>query len=82
MQKSQQTGQAIAVAMMKIYELEFEVLDNPSYSPDLALSDFFLFPKLNVALRVRVFRRTRRPSHFADNDANGGRIVLLPNEIM
>ena len=25
---------------------EFEVLPHPSYSPDMALSDFYLFPKL------------------------------------
>lgn len=32
--------------MAKILKLEFELLDHPPYSPDLALSDFFLFPKL------------------------------------
>jgi len=30
-----------AVAMAKIHELRFELLDHPSYSPDLAPSDFF-----------------------------------------
>ncbi|GFY25144.1 histone-lysine N-methyltransferase SETMAR [Trichonephila clavipes] len=39
-----------AVAMAKIPELRFELLDHPSYSPDLAPSNFFLFPHLKIAL--------------------------------
>lgn len=42
--------QTSAVAMAKIHELRFELLDHPPYSPDLAPNDFFLFPKLKVAL--------------------------------
>ena len=32
--------------MAKIMELKFELLHHPQYSPDLASSDFFLFPNL------------------------------------
>ncbi|XP_023217030.1 histone-lysine N-methyltransferase SETMAR-like [Centruroides sculpturatus] len=35
-----------AVSMAKITELKFELLPHPPYSPDLAPSDFFLFPNL------------------------------------
>jgi hypothetical protein len=34
-------------------------LENPAYSPDLAPSDFFLFPKMKEILKVR---------HFGDID--------------
>ncbi|GFW82721.1 histone-lysine N-methyltransferase SETMAR [Trichonephila clavipes] len=39
-----------AVAMAKIHELRFELLDHPPYSPDLAPSNFFLFPHLKIPL--------------------------------
>jgi hypothetical protein len=42
-----------------LYELRFEVLDHPAYSPDLALLDFHLFGPLKEALRGR---------RFADDD--------------
>lgn len=32
--------------MAKIEELKFELVEHPPYSPDLAPSDFFLFPNL------------------------------------
>jgi hypothetical protein len=35
------------------------VLEHPAYSPDLAPSDFFLFPKVNEILKRR---------HFDDTD--------------
>jgi hypothetical protein len=31
------------------------VLEHPAYSPDLASSDFFLFPKINEILKQRHF---------------------------
>ena len=39
-----------AVFVAKIHELRFELLDHPPYLPDLAPSDFFLFPCLKIAL--------------------------------
>ena len=38
---------------------QITVLEHPAYSPDLAPSDFFLFPKTKEILKVR---------HFDDND--------------
>jgi [histone H3]-lysine36 N-dimethyltransferase SETMAR len=36
--------------MAKLQELDFELLSHPSYSPDLAPSDFFLFLDLKKML--------------------------------
>lgn len=36
-------------------ECEFEILNHPPYSPDLAPSDYFLLPKLKKKLRGRRF---------------------------
>jgi hypothetical protein len=33
----------------------FEILTHPGYSPDLPLSDFYLFPKLKTKLHGRHF---------------------------
>ena len=43
------------VAMASATECGFEVLLHPPYSPDLAPSDFYLFPKLKTNLRGRNF---------------------------
>ena len=42
-------------AMAKINELHYELLPHPPYSPDLAPSDFHLFPKLKNFLGGRKF---------------------------
>ena len=44
-----------AVAMAAIQEMGFELVDHPPYSPDLALSDFNLFPRLKEHLRGKTF---------------------------
>lgn len=44
-----------AVSMAKIQELKFELVDHPPYSPDLAPSDFFLFPNLKKWLAGQRF---------------------------
>ena len=36
-------------------ECGFEILPHPPYSPDLALSDYYLFPKLKSVLRGKRF---------------------------
>jgi histone-lysine N-methyltransferase SETMAR len=36
------------LALGKLRDLHFELLEHPPYSPDLAASDFCLFPKLEV----------------------------------
>ena len=45
----------VAVASAK--QCGFELLPHPSYSPDLAPSDFYLFPKLKENIRGQVFDR-------------------------
>ncbi|XP_077156041.1 histone-lysine N-methyltransferase SETMAR-like [Ranitomeya variabilis] len=44
-----------AVAMATIQEAGFELVEHPPYSPDLAPSDFFLFPRLKEHLRGKKF---------------------------
>jgi hypothetical protein len=41
--------------MGKLRDLQYELLEHPSYSPDLAPSDFFLFPKLKLFLAGQRF---------------------------
>lgn len=43
------------VAMSAATDCGFEILPHPPYSPDLAPSDFYLFPKLKTKLRGRRF---------------------------
>jgi histone-lysine N-methyltransferase SETMAR len=43
------------VAMAAINECGFEILEHPPYSPDLAPSDYYLFPKLKKKLSGRQF---------------------------
>ena len=43
------------VATVTARECGFEPLPHPPYSPDLAPSDYFLFPKLKSFLRGKVF---------------------------
>lgn len=44
-----------AVAMAKIHEFGYELLPHPPYSPDLAPSDYFLFPNLKKWLGGKRF---------------------------
>lgn len=43
------------VAMTAIREAGFELVEHPPYSPDLAPSDFYLFPRLKEHLRGKKF---------------------------
>ena len=56
-----------AVAMAKIHEFRFELLDHPPYSPDLALSDLFLFPHPKVALGGQKFSSNEEPITYVNN---------------
>lgn len=38
------------LAMAKFHDLKYELLEHPPYSPDLAPSDYHLFPKLKIFL--------------------------------
>ena len=55
-----------AVAMAKIHELRFKLLDYSPYSPDLALSDFFLFPHLKIALGGQKFSSNEQVINFVN----------------
>ena len=45
-----------SIAMMaKLHELHFELLPHPSYSPDLAPSDYWLFADLKGMLQGKSF---------------------------
>ncbi|KYQ52386.1 ATP-dependent DNA helicase PIF1, partial [Trachymyrmex zeteki] len=73
-----------AVAMMKIHELLFELIDHPPYSPDLAPSDFFLFPRLKVWLGGQLKHTYQGLIDYIQNMAfnvNGriGKIIILPS---
>ena len=48
-------GHTSQVAMTAASECGFEVLPHPPYSPDIAPSDFYLFPKLKSSLRGTQF---------------------------
>jgi len=41
--------------MGKLRDLHYELLEHPRYSPDLAPSDFYLFPKLKLFLAGQRF---------------------------
>ena len=43
------------VAVSSATNCGFEILEHPAYSPDLAPSDFYLFPTLKKELRGRIF---------------------------
>ena len=43
--------QTLQVAMTAAAECGFEIFPHPQYSPDMSLSDFYLFPKLKSHLR-------------------------------
>jgi histone-lysine N-methyltransferase SETMAR len=48
-------AQKSVLAMGKLRDLHHELLEHPPYSPDLALSDFYLFPKLKFFLAGQCF---------------------------
>lgn len=56
----------------KIERLKFETVLHPPYSPDLAPSDFFLFPKMKEDLKgirfesIRDWIRKKTPNFYAD----------------
>ncbi|GFV30199.1 mariner Mos1 transposase [Trichonephila clavipes] len=55
------------VAMAKIHELRFKLLDHPPYSPDLAPSDSFLFLHLKIALGGQRLSSTEEAITFVNN---------------
>ena len=62
-----------ALATAKLVELRYELLPHPPYSPDLAPSDFFLFPNLKKSLAGKKFGSneeviTATEAYFAELD--------------
>ncbi|GFU70146.1 histone-lysine N-methyltransferase SETMAR [Trichonephila clavipes] len=55
------------VVMVKTHKLQFELLDHPSYSPDLAPINFFLFPHLKIALGGQRFSLNEEAITFVNN---------------
>jgi histone-lysine N-methyltransferase SETMAR len=48
------------LVMGKLRELHYELLEHPPYSPDLAHSDFYLFPNSNYSSLVSIFLQIKR----------------------
>ena len=49
------------LALGKLRDLHYELLQRPPYSPDLAPSDFCLFPKLKLSLSGQRFSSNQEP---------------------
>jgi histone-lysine N-methyltransferase SETMAR len=56
-------------------DLHFEVLKNPAYSPDLAPSNYCLFPNVKKHLKARKFSSTGEATSTAD-----GRFAAQPKK--
>jgi hypothetical protein len=71
--------------MGKLRDLHNELLEHPSYSPDLAPSDFYLFPKLKLFLAGQDFPSNKEVIAaaevcFADLTKNHYRDVIMALE--
>ena len=58
-------------AQKKLAYLGFQRLDHPPYSPDLAPSDYHLFPELRKQLKGRHFSSDREISAAAETWLDG-----------
>jgi len=59
----------VLATQKKLACLGFQCLDNPPYSPNLALSDYYLFPGLKKQFKVTIF--IRRGGHCCRGDLVG-----------
>jgi len=50
-------------ALAAIQNVRFELLPHPSYSPDLAPSNFYLFPKLKEFVKAHKFADDKNVDH-------------------
>jgi histone-lysine N-methyltransferase SETMAR len=71
--------------MGKLRDLHYELLEHPPYSPDLAPSDFFLFPKQKLFLSGQRFSSKQEAiaaveGHFADLTKNHYRDGIMALE--
>jgi histone-lysine N-methyltransferase SETMAR len=73
------------LAMGKLRDLHYELLEHPPCSPDLAPSDFCLFPKLKLFLTGQRFSSNQEAiaaveRHFADLTKNRYRDGIMALE--
>ena len=73
------------LAMGKLRDLHYELLEHPPYSPDSAPSDFYLFPKLKLFLTGQRFYSNQEAiaaveGYFADLRKNHYRDGILALE--
>ena len=73
------------LAMGKLRDLHYELLEHPPYSPDLATSDFSLFPKLKLFLAGQRFSSNQEAiatveRYFADLTKNHYRDGIMALE--
>ena len=73
------------LAMGKLRDLHYELLEHPPYSPDLAPSDFCLFPKLKLFLAGQRFSSNQEAiaavdGYFADLTNNHYRDGIMALE--
>jgi hypothetical protein len=71
--------------MGKLRDLHYELLEHPLYSPDLAPSDFYLFPKLKLFLTGQHFSSNQEAiaaveEYFADLTKNRYREEIMALE--
>jgi histone-lysine N-methyltransferase SETMAR len=69
----------------KLRYLHYELLEHPSYSPDLVPSDFFLFPKLKLFLAGQRFSSNQEAiaaveGYYADLTKNHYRDRIMVQE--
>jgi hypothetical protein len=69
----------------KLRDLRYELLENPPYSPDLAPSDFYLFPKPKIVLAGQRFSSNQEATaavegYFADLRKNHNRNGIMARE--
>ena len=57
--------------MAAIHDCGFKLIEHPPYSPDLAPSDFHLFPKLKTAISRTHFQSDDDVIHAVDDFLNG-----------
>jgi len=76
------------LAMGKLRDLHYELLEHPPYSPDLAPSDFYVFPKLKLFLAGQRLSSSQEAiaaveGYFADLTKNHYRdgIMVLEHRI-
>ena len=57
--------------MAAIHDCGFKLIEHPPYSPDLAPSDFHLFPKLKTPISGTHFQSDDDAIHAVDDFLNG-----------